>query len=235
MTMKALRMKLFQETACYKKPFASKVAETYPLPPYSTIKGMIHAWIQADRFIPMRLSIQGQYEAKLLDYQRYYFFKKKEMTSFPLVTDGIRDVDFSYDRNEMTTMPMYTHLLYWVELLIHVEAEEEILTKLIEAIETGSGPYSLGRWEDLVRIDEYKLVNVRELEKEQDLQYNAYIPQHLLDEEIRYIPYELNWKYDIINGIRQWEKVHVGYVLKGTTAPEGAMVDEDGELVFYHI
>jgi CRISPR-associated protein Cas5t len=234
MTMKALRMKLFQETACYKKPFASKVAETYPLPPYSTVKGMLHALIRADAFIPMRLSIQGQYEAKLLDYQRYYFFKKKEMSSFPLILDGVRGVDFSYDKGEMTTMPMYTHLLYRVKLLIHVEAEDEVLENIIRAIETGSGHYSLGRWEDLVRMDEYKLVHVHELDEEKELRYNAYIPKHLLDEEIRHIPYEVNWKYEIINGIRQWETVHVGYVLKGTTAPEGAMVDEDGELVFYH-
>lgn len=40
--MKYLKMKLFQETACYKKPFAFKVAETYPLPPYSTVIGMFH-------------------------------------------------------------------------------------------------------------------------------------------------------------------------------------------------
>ncbi|MED4988097.1 type I-B CRISPR-associated protein Cas5b [Parageobacillus toebii] len=233
--MKALRMKLFQETACYKKPFASKVAETYPLPPYSTVKGMLHALVRADEFIPMRLSIQGQYEAKLLDYQRYYFFKKKEMESFPLILDGVRDVDFSYGKNEITTMPMYTHLLYRVELLIHVEAKDEVLENIIQAIETGSGHYSLGRWEDLVRIDEYKLVHVQELDEEKELRYNAYIPKHLLDEEIRYIPYEVNWKYEIVNGIRQWETVRVGYVLKGTTAPEGAMVDEDGELVFYHV
>lgn len=235
MTMKALRMKLFQETACYKKPLASKVAETYPLPPYSTVKGMIHALIQADHFIPMRLSIQGQYEAKLLDYQRYYFFKKKEIAGFPLVIDGIRGLDFSYDKNDITTMPMYTHLLYAVELLIHMEAEEAVLERVIQSIEKGEVHYSLGRWEDLVRIDEYKLVGVHELKEEQDLRYNAYIPRYLLDEEIRHIPYELNWKYHTINGIRQWEKVSVGYVLKGTTAPEGAMVDEDGELVFYHI
>ncbi|REJ22523.1 CRISPR-associated protein Cas5, partial [Caldibacillus debilis] len=30
--MKALRIKAFQETACYTKPFANKVTETYPLP-----------------------------------------------------------------------------------------------------------------------------------------------------------------------------------------------------------
>jgi CRISPR-associated protein Cas5t len=233
--MKALRLKLFQETACYKKPFASKVAETYPLPPYSTVKGMLHALINANEFIPMRLSVQGHYEAKLLDYQRHYFFKKKEMTSFPLILDGVRDIYFSYDRNEITTMPIYTHLLYHVELLIHVEAEQEVLKKIVQAIENGGNHFSLGRWEDLVRIDGYKLVNVSELEEEKELKYNAYIPKHLLDEETRNIPYQLNWKYEVVNGIRQWEMVYAGYVLKGTTAPEGTLIDEDGELVFYHL
>ncbi|MGX1900961.1 type I-B CRISPR-associated protein Cas5b [Thermolongibacillus altinsuensis] len=233
--MRALRLKLFQETACYKKPFASKVAETYPLPPYSTVKGMLHALMNANEFIPMRLSIQGQYEAKLLDYQRHYFFKKKEMTSFPLVLDGIRNLNFSYDKNEITTMPMYTHLLYHVELLIHIDAEQDVLEKMVQAIERGNCHYSLGRWEDLVRIDEYKFVHVSELDEEKELHYNAYIPKQLLDEETRNIPYQLNWKYEVVNGIRQWETVHVGYVLKGTTAPEGTLVDEDGKLVFYHL
>ncbi len=235
MTMKALRLKLFQETACYKKPFASKVAETYPLPPYSTVKGMIHALLRADHFIPMRLSVQGEYEAKLLDYQRHYFFKKRNVAAFPLILDGIQGESFSYDANEITTMPIYTHLLYRVDLLIHVEAEEEVLERVIHAIKTGESHYSLGRWEDLVRIDEYKLVHVDELDEEKDLRYYAYIPRHLLDIDIKHIPYELPWKYEIMNGVRKWEKVNVGYVRKGTTAPEGACVDEDGELVFFHV
>ena len=45
--MKALRIKAYQETACYKRPFANKVTETYPLPPYSTVKGMLHAVMAA--------------------------------------------------------------------------------------------------------------------------------------------------------------------------------------------
>ena len=235
--MKALRLKLFQETACYKKPFASKVAETYPLPPYSTVKGMIHALLDANQFIPMRLSVQGTYEAKLLDYQRYYFFKKKELSSFPLVLDGLARVEFSYDKNEITTMPMYTHLLHNVHLLIHVEAEQRTLEQLIHAIEHSTTHYSLGRWEDLVRIDEYKLVEVQELEegREETLQRDAYVPAQLLDREIKSIPYQLNWKYEIVNGIRQWEKINVGYVQRGIEAPEGVWIDEDGELVFYHL
>lgn len=65
--MKVLRLKLFQETACYKKPLAFKVGETYPLPPYATVKGWAHALLSADQLIPMRVSVQGGYEAKIMD------------------------------------------------------------------------------------------------------------------------------------------------------------------------
>ena len=45
--MKALRLDLFQETACYRKHFAIKISETYPLPPYSTINGLLHRILDA--------------------------------------------------------------------------------------------------------------------------------------------------------------------------------------------
>ncbi|MEZ2661269.1 CRISPR-associated protein Cas5, partial [Aneurinibacillus aneurinilyticus] len=62
--MRVLRLKLFQETACYTKPFANKVAETYPLPPYSTVKGMIHQLLQANELLPLLFSVQGSYETR---------------------------------------------------------------------------------------------------------------------------------------------------------------------------
>ena len=75
--MRVLKLRLFQETACYKKPFAFKVGETYPLPPYSTIVGMLHKVLKEKKeFIPMRVSVQGNYENKFVDFQSIYFFKK---------------------------------------------------------------------------------------------------------------------------------------------------------------
>lgn len=232
--MIALRLKLFQETANYKKPFAFKVGETYPLPPYATVKGMIHSILNANQFIPMRISIQGNYEAKILDYQTHYLFKKNKMDELPIVLDGLQG--FAYDYTNITKMPLYTHLLYNVNLVIHVEAELDILNKIIQTIEGNDIHWSLGRWEDLVRIDEYKLVEVKDMEESDELKYNAYIPTDYLDSEIRSIPYQLNWKYHIRNNVRQWEKINVGYVLKDTTIePEEAYIDEDRELVFYNL
>lgn len=74
--MKALRLDLFQETACYRKPFAIKISETYPLPPYSTINGLLHRILDAKEYIPMRISIQGDYESLVNEYQTTYFYKK---------------------------------------------------------------------------------------------------------------------------------------------------------------
>lgn len=83
--MKVLKMKLFQETACYKKPFAYKVAETYPLPPYSTVIGMFHKILQAKNgeYFPMEVSVQGKYESIFSNYQTLRMYKKNKVTSMP--------------------------------------------------------------------------------------------------------------------------------------------------------
>ena len=41
-TKKAVRLKLYQSMANYKKPTSFQLKETYPLPPYSTVIGMVH-------------------------------------------------------------------------------------------------------------------------------------------------------------------------------------------------
>lgn len=223
-----LRLELYQETACYKKPMAFKVGETYPLPPYSTVKGMLHSLIDTTSFIPMRLSVQGNYDCQLVDYQTHYFFKKKDVNEFPIVLDG---TSCNYEFTNMTKMPLYTHLLYNVFLLIHVEADEEIIQKIIAAIENGKS-LSLGRWEDLVRIENYQIVEVKE-EKIRKNNFPAFVPVTSIHRRISYIPYHLNWKYEIKNGVRTWEKIKTGYVQKGQHFMEGP-VDEKGDAIFYH-
>lgn len=223
--MQVLRLKLFQETACYKKPAAFKVGETYPLPPYSTVKGMLHQILQADRYIPMKISIQGKYETRMVDYQKHYFFKKDKMHEFPLVMDGLA-LDVSFEN--MTSMPIYMHMLLNVDLVIHVQAEDEILAQLRQAIEGGAS-FSLGRWEDLVRVDECKMVDVeRDHDVERTTPLPIYWPLSRL-EELPGVPYRLNWKYEIVNGVRQWRKIKVRYVQQGQSLwGEEVLIDEDG-------
>jgi CRISPR-associated protein Cas5t len=230
--MKVLRLELFQETACYKKPFAFKVSETYPLPPHSTVKGMIHALLKANELIPMKISIQGTYDTLLTDYQTHYFFKKDKTNEFVLTADGL---GLDLERQDITSMPIYMHMLLNVKLLIHVQAEEEILEQIHKALETGTTHLSLGRWEDLVRVDQCKMVDVEESEDEYTLDYDAYVPEQYLEDGVNYFPYKLNWTYRIIQGVRVWDKLNVGYVKKGEPfyAEDGILVDSEGDVLLF--
>ena len=215
--MKILKLKLFQETACYKKPFAFKVAETYPLPPYSTVIGMFHKILKAKsgEYFPMNISIQGNYESIFSNYQTLRKFKG----------------------DKVTAMPMNVHLLLNVNLLIHVKAEDEIIDKIYENIVNGEETFTLGRNEDLVRVDEIKFVENVISDSGYINKYNAFIPEYIYDEdEVHGINYRLNTTYVIENNLRKWKKVNVKFVEKHTnTGLDNIDKDEDGDYMFFYI
>jgi|SRR5699024_4026672 len=210
--MKVLRIKAFQETVCYKKPFANKVTETYPLPPYSTVKGMIHAVLNADRLIPFSLSIQGDFESQLVDYRKTYFVKKHEF-AMPIVLDGIAGRTPAYSNDVMTSMPLYTHMLYNVRLVFHIKAEEKVLNDIYNGFQEMSSFVSLGRHEDLLRIDEVEFVTLNETD-EIRTKHAIYIPKATVEEDGLGVPYLLNWTYSIKKGIREWNKIPSIYIGK---------------------
>ncbi|WP_255884455.1 MULTISPECIES: CRISPR-associated protein Cas5 [unclassified Ruminococcus] len=59
--MKAIRLRIKQSSANYRREETVKCRMTYPLPPYSTVIGAIHKACGYTSYHPMRLSIQGQY------------------------------------------------------------------------------------------------------------------------------------------------------------------------------
>lgn len=226
--MKVLKLKLFQETACYKKPFAMKIAETYPLPPYSTVNGLLHKLLDADHLIPFEISIQGNYESIINNYQTTYFYKK----------------------DKITTMPMNGHMLLGVNLIIHVLGSEEVLEQLYEALSNLSEFISLGRKEDLARIDEVSFVEVKEFEIVNDLEepeegaiesytlkYPIYIPREQLeDEDISGINYRLCCSYETMGNKRKWYKIDALYVEKGNSLRVGRIFidnSKEGDLVCF--
>lgn len=213
--MKILKLRLFQETACYKKPFAFKVAETYPLPPYSTVIGMFHKIIGAKpgEYFPMNISIQGEYESIFSNYQNLRMYKGK---------------------GQVTAMPRNVHQLLNVNLVIHMKAEDEVVDEIYENMIQGKETFTLGRNEDLVRIDEIKIIEEPKLLEEEFInQYNAYIPKHL--GEVHGVNYRLNTTYRIENNLRKWNKVDVKYVEKHTQETlEDLLQDEDGDYIYWY-
>ena len=213
--MKILKLKIYQETACYKKPFATKVAETYPLPPYSTIIGMFHKILQAKpgEYFPMNISIQGNYESIFSNYQNLRMYKGKD---------------------KVTAMPRNVHELLNVNLIIHVEAEDEIIDKIYYNITNGIETFTLGRNEDLVRIDDVKILEEIQDIEEVEIINNCYIPDWAAT-DINGINYRLNTTYKIKDEIRQWNKINVKYVEKHTNQNVyKAKQDEDGDYIYFY-
>lgn len=213
--MKILKLKLYQQTACYKKPFATKVAETYPLPPYSTVIGMFHKILGANsgEYFPMNISVQGTHEGIFSNYQNLRAYKGK---------------------NEVTSMPRNVHQLLDVNLIIHVQSNDDIIEKIYNNIVNGIETFTLGRNEDVVRIDEIKILDSVEHVEEITVKNNSYIPDWL-SEDVYGINYRLNTTYKIKDNIRQWNKINVKYVEKYTnvTIPE-ALKDNDGDYIFFY-
>jgi CRISPR-associated protein Cas5t len=226
--MKGIRLKIKQDMVNYKKPASFQLKETYPLPPYSTVIGMVHNLCEFNEYHPMQVSIQGRYFSKVNDlFTRYEF---KNGMPYDSNRHQLKVGDFGISRGIG-----YTELLVDVELLIHIVPEQESLLRVIHDRFTMPVEYpSLGRREDLAVIEEVRETDINEevIGKSKSLKpgYGAYIPMHYLKEEhvqtrdkdgLEYtgIYYKLNKNYNLTNYgtekrpkvFRSWETVEVLY------------------------
>ncbi len=250
--MKAVRLKLEQELVNYKVPTSFQLKETYPLPPYSTVSGMVHAICGFEEYKTMKISVQGKYLSKVNDlYTRYEF---KPETSFEAGRHQLETRGFGVNRGVATC-----ELLTEVELLIHIIPEDDTLIKTIEnAFKMPLEFPSLGRREDLVVIKEVKVVDINEKNLKDDIEldnnYAAYIPEKMLDDESIIITgedhlsvkhsgtrYKINKYYEKVNyGTkkkpiihRKWQKAQVVYTSRLVACEgENILVDEDENIVF---
>lgn len=250
--MKAVRLKIEQELVNYKVPTSFQLKETYPLPPYSTVIGMIHFLCGYEDYKDMKISIQGKYYSKVNDLYTRYEFKpeiKFEEGRHQLEVDG-----FGISRGVATA-----ELLAEIELLIHIIPEDQLLIQDIEkAFKYPAEFPSLGRREDLAIIKEIKIVDVFEKELEEDIElpneHTAYIPLKMLKNEQIILRggkekgvknhgtrYKLNKDYKKVNFgtekspkiFRNWNRVEVIYSSK-INGVEGKtiMVDEEQNVIF---
>ena len=249
--MKAIRLKIFQNLVNYKLPTSFQLKETYPLPPYSTVIGMVHNACEFTEYVPMKVSVQGKYHSKVNDLMTRYEFKPGmnfDKSRHQLNVDG-----FGIGRGVSTV-----ELLSEVELLIHIVPEnQELVEEICEKLTYPHEYLSLGRREDLIIFGELpKIVEVKETELEEDLSiknnYSAYIPIEVLKEEavkigskegvkISGTVYKLTKDYEIKNygtakspkNFRVWNKIKVVYGSDVTgLEEENVYVDEDKNLVF---
>ena len=131
-SMQALKLRLYQTQAVYRNPISSEVIETYPLPPPSTILGLISTLIRKPLDAKdINISIAGTFDTLVRDYQWY----KKHSTTKPY--------------------PILVHLLQDVHLTIHITTYDnlELMTQIKNAFECPPSFLYLGRAEDLFKIE----------------------------------------------------------------------------------
>jgi CRISPR-associated protein Cas5t len=225
--MKAIRVKLHQELVNYKKPNSFQLKETYPLPPYSTVIGMVHTLCGFKEYKDMKISVIGKYNSKVNDlYTRYEF--KSGMT-YESERHQLKAGTYGISRGISTI-----ELLVDVELLLHIIPTDQTLVEVIEKAFLFPIEYpSLGRREDIATINQVKVVEVisdRIMDTIDMLEdYSAYIPIkeiekiRLKDKEegvsISGTRYRLNKNYELFNigtknkpkYIRKWNKIDVVY------------------------
>ena len=251
--MKAIKLKLYQNMVNYKVPTSFQLKESYPLPPYSTVIGMVHFLCDFKEYKPMKISISGNYFSKVNDlYTRYEF---KNGNPFEMGRHQLNVNGYGINKGVATA-----ELLVDVNLTIHIIPEdqsEEFLDIIFEAFKYPREYPSLGRREDIVLIRDVKIVDVEKKKLEKDLSNGeddfAYIPVNFIQEKlVNYgdkkngmniygTRYELTKNY-ILNNIgtkskpkmiRSWEKEEVIYSsnIKGFKRRE-VPVDTDNEIVF---
>lgn len=247
--MKAVRLKLSQELVNYKVPTSFQLKETYPLPPYSTVIGMIHTVCKYEEYKKMQVSIQGKYLSKVNDlYTRYEF--KPEM-KYEEGRHQLEACGYGIGRGIATV-----ELLTEINLLIHIIPEEQ--ERVQEIYEAFKNPWefpSLGRREDIAVIEEVHIVEVEKQELRNSVRieenYSAYVPLYLLEptkfenseDGVQHTGtrYKLNKNYELEHigkgknkkVFRRWNKVDVIYGSNVAAIRKSQMfLDENNKLVF---
>ena len=152
---KSLKIKLHQQQAVYRNPSTSEIIETFPLPPPSTVLGLICA-LTKQQYTPgqINFSISGSHDTIIRDYQ---WFKKGE---------------------NIKPYPIIVNMLFDVNLIIHIVASNDSLLDKIE--ESFLSPHSymyLGRAEDLLKVSDLEFVELKNQNLEEiELEQSHYIP-----------------------------------------------------------
>jgi CRISPR-associated protein Cas5t len=220
--MECLRVKLYTPTGIFKNPLSIKGIEVYPLPPYSTIVGLIYrAMGRKWKGEYFQISIQGDYQAI---YRDYVWFKK-----------------YNFKDKELGKLPLQVPILYNLRLLIHIKASEELLNEIEKGLKEPKELLFLSGGEYPVKVEEVKRVKCFEkhLSEEETvtLNYNAYIPKEFKEKisssgTSEGILFSLSYFYKNSQKPKTYSWVDAYYLQKGTEIYGSLILDEDNNPVF---
>lgn len=192
MSEKTLFVELFQPFAQYRNPFTFYYAQTFPLPPKSSIMGMLQNacddWygneFGIENWWNLKISIHGGFESVFWNYQSLIkgelglsknglWINKHDNNPggniwLPLYGEGLTS----------QRVPVYQQELFNGHLFIFIRGEENLINKIYEALKFPKKVLYLGRSEDVIFIKNIKEIFPEEqIEVEGDikLSYPTYI------------------------------------------------------------
>lgn len=242
--MKVIRVQSFQNLANYRKPTSFLIKETYPLPPYSTVIGMIHAACGFREYHSMKVSIQGTNKGIVPDlYTRYSFDlgANYEEGRHQICIHG-KDADYGIYRGIA-----YTGLVCENHMVFHIlPQKEQDFEVILKGLQLPERYVALGRHEDILDIEKVECVDLKIDTEGVSAANDMYIPLNSVrsEEETNQFDseaeelgkavfkvdinpgkatiYILNKEYEITKkGLRRWKKeggkIKAYYFPKGET------------------
>jgi len=175
--IKAVRVFARQQMPNYRRPASFLIKESYPLPPYSSVIGLVHNMCEWKEYYPMRVSIQGGFASTVSDYAINYAFG-----AIPLDRAQLK-VDSGGGRQAgIARMPRSYELLGDVTLLLHIIPDDPaLIADICGALNYPPVYPSLGRYEDLLQIEEAGVVELVESPESFTAKYDAYVPLGSID------------------------------------------------------
>lgn len=212
--MKAVMIQGHMDTARFSIPgWNGKRGETYPLPPFSTIAGMVHFLCRWDSWHDMKISVSGngvmnkpeicaRWRGGAVAGSETEEFKQR----FPVrVKSGDSFVGW------VNTL-IYEAFASDLDLRLHImpDNQEEVDVIYRKILNPRTFP-SLGRHEDLIRIDDVQVVDILPAQ-EMALDMRAYAPSTI---KVPGTVYTIHKDYVIKNGKRRFNDIPVKYLDRG--------------------
>ena len=232
--MKAVKIEAYMQTAHFRLP-AWKREITYPLPPFSTVIGMVHKMCGWSSYHAMKISVAGsgihngqdgsilstrwtggQYVKTLSDE-----FKKR----WPVIVKN------GEGYTGWVSGPVSEEFIADLSLRLHIMPENQSeLSNIYKSLTYPATYISLGQHSDLMRIDNISIVNISTEKTVKTLDLDMYAPAADI-EDIEALQYKLHKNYTIVRNRRQFVNIPALYLSK--TAEVTCLTDENGHPVFF--
>ena len=212
--MKAVMIQGHMDTARFSIPgWNGKRGETYPLPPFSTVTGMVHFLCRWDSWHDMKISVSGNgvmnkpeicmrwrggavAGSETEEFKQRFPVRVKSGDSFVGWVNTLIHEAFASD----------------LDLRLHImpDNQEEVDVIYRKILNPRTFP-SLGRHEDLIRIDDVQVVDILPAQ-EMALDMCAYVPSTI---KVPGTVYTIHKDYVSKNGKRRFNDIPVKYLDRG--------------------